>query len=405
MTAVAEHGSWVKELGAEDVPAGWDPEGWNNWLQRIAAATPSKESVAAAEAAAEKAAAEKMAAKQAAAYAAKMAAAEALAREQEKEKELVVYYEPIDAAALELELRRTRTDEERLHRAQVLMVNALMKRKVESDWRHFVRRQRDEAAEQGVRLAVRLVELSNRREDSDCFFAVQATAAAVQSDVAAAAPNEQGQCALFLIARASDVISVQKVPWRITMSGTPFGRGEYAVLLRSVYEAQRVLPSALRPKTTQRSVAALQSSAHSAGLAAAAGGPSLITPLMSSTSRSAPSGAAPPAKPRATPFEELRVRGAAAFSPEDRGLDLEIDEALGVFVDGRAREVDWGSIRPPVPCGARLSARVHSVELSGLKGHVTYMNAQGKVLGKVMRSDPSRTLAHSQHLCPTCTRR
>lgn len=256
---------------------------------------------------------------------------------------------PIDTVKLELVLRASRTEEERLLRARVLQENALRKQQHDELWRGYVRTIRDEARANGVRLAGGLTKLTRRwrEEGEDSFFAVQTPSSAADSAPSAEATDRLAGA--FRLARVSDVVGVQKVPRRTTIHGTTFAKGDYCVLVRSVFEGR-------------------------------------ATPLTSSSTHGASATTcAPPSPSAAVPvgFEERRARPAALFTSEDVGKRFDIDEHGRVFVEKREREVEWGGTRPP-----RLSALVHSVDASGLKGHVTYASANGKVEGK-MKNPPA----------------
>ena len=247
---------------------------------------------------------------------------------------------PLDTVELEYELGRSRTEAEKLHRAHVLQINALMKTVHDDQWRAFVRLQRDEAQANGARIAARLGELMPRwREDGDCVFAIQAAPPPVVG-----CPSQPLACP-FRLARLSDVVRVQRVVQRTSIMGTTFEAAELAIIVRCVLE--RAMPTAKTATTATETGQAVFSTATAAAAAAMA-------------------------------FEEVRAPAAAAFTAEDVGRGFVIDEG-SVTVERLEREVEWGP-RHPAP---RLRGYwIHAVEPGGIKGHVSYMCDQGKVQGK-----------------------
>lgn len=243
---------------------------------------------------------------------------------------------PLDTVELEYELGRSRTEAEKLHRAQVLQINALMKTVHDDQWCAFVRLQRDEAQANGARIAARLGELMPRwREEGDCVFAIQAAPPPVVG-----CPSQPLACP-FRLARLSDVVRVQRVVKRTSIMGTTFEAAELAIIVRCVLE--RALPTAT-PATTATETGQAVTSTAMAAMA----------------------------------FEEVHAPAAAAFTAEDVGRGFVIDEG-SVTVERIEREVEWGP-RHPAP---RLRGYwIHAVEPGGIKGHVSYMCEQGKVQGK-----------------------
>jgi hypothetical protein len=247
---------------------------------------------------------------------------------------------PLDTVELEYELGRSRTEAEKLHRAQVLQINALMKTVHDDQWCAFVRLQRDEAQANGARIAARLGELMPRwREEGDCVFAIQAAPPPVVG-----CPSQPLACP-FRLARLSDVVRVQRVVKRTSIMGTTFEAAELAIIVRCVLE--RAMPTATPATTATETGQAVTSTAIAATAAAMA-------------------------------FEEVHAPAAAAFTAEDMGRGFVIDEG-SVTVERVEREVEWGP-RHPAP---RLRGYwIHAVEPGGIKGHVSYMCEQGKVQGK-----------------------
>ena len=247
---------------------------------------------------------------------------------------------PLDTVELEYELGRSRTEAEKLHRAQVLQINALMKTVHDDQWCAFVRLQRDEAQANGARIAARLGELMPRlREEGDCVFAIQAAPPPVVG-----CPSQPLACP-FRLARLSDVVRVQRVVKRTSIMGTTFEAAELAIIVRCVLEC--ALPTATPATTATETGQAVTSTAMAATAAAMA-------------------------------FEEVHAPAAAAFTAEDVGRGFVIDEG-SVTVERIEREVEWGP-RHPAP---RLRGYwIHAVEPGGIKGHVSYMCEQGKVQGK-----------------------
>lgn len=247
---------------------------------------------------------------------------------------------PLDTVELEYELGRSRTEAEKLHRAQVLQINALMKTVHDDQWCAFVRLQRDEAQANGARIAARLGELMPRwREEGDCVFAIQAAPPPVVG-----CPSQPLACP-FRLARLSDVVRVQRVVKRTSIMGTTFEAAELAIIVRCVLE--RAMPMATPATTATETGQAVTSTAMAATAAAMA-------------------------------FEEVHAPAAAAFTAEDVGRGFVIDEG-SVTVERIEREVEWGP-RHPAP---RLRGYwIHAVEPGGIKGHVSYMCEQGKVQGK-----------------------
>ena len=247
---------------------------------------------------------------------------------------------PLDTVELEYELGRSRTEAEKLHRAQVLQINALMKTVHDDQWCAFVRLQRDEAQANGARIAARLGELMPRwREEGDCVFAIQAAPPPVVG-----CPSQPLACP-FRLARLSDVVRVQRVVKRTSIMGTTFEAAELAIIVRCVLE--RAMPTATPATTATETGQAVTSTAMAATAAAMA-------------------------------FEEVHAPAAAAFTAEDVGRSFVIDEG-SVTVERVEREVEWGP-RHPAP---RLRGYwIHAVEPGGIKGHVSYMCEQGKVQGK-----------------------
>ena len=248
---------------------------------------------------------------------------------------------PLDTVELEYELGRSRTEAEKLHRAQVLQINALMKTVHDDQWCAFVRLQRDEAQANGARIAARLGELMPRwREEGDCVFAIQAAPPPVVG-----CPSQPLACP-FRLARLSDVVRVQRVVKRTSIMGTTFEAAELAIIVRCVLE--RALPPTATPATTATETGQAVTSTAMAATAAAMA------------------------------FEEVHAPAAAAFTAEDVGRGFVIDEG-SVTVERIEREVEWGP-RHPAP---RLRGYwIHAVEPGGIKGHVSYMCEQGKVQGK-----------------------
>lgn len=246
---------------------------------------------------------------------------------------------PLDTVELEYELGRSRTEAEKLHRAQVLQINALMKTVHDDQWCAFVRLQRDEAQANGARIAARLGELMPRwREEGDCVFAIQAAPPPFVG-----CPSQPLACP-FRLARLSDVVRVQRVVQRTSIMGTTFEAAELAIIVRCVLE--RAMPTATPATTATETGQAVTSTAMAAAAAMA--------------------------------FEEVRAPVAAAFTAEDVGRSFVIDEG-SVTVERIEREVEWGP-RHPAP---RLRGYwIHAVEPGGIKGHVSYMCEQGKVQGK-----------------------
>ena len=246
---------------------------------------------------------------------------------------------PLDTVELEYELGRSRTEAEKLHRAQVLQINALMKTVHDDQWCAFIRLQRDEAQANGARIAARLGELMSRwREEGDCVFAIQAAPPPVVG-----CPSQPLACP-FRLARLSDVVRVQRVVKRTSIMGTTFEAAELAIIVRCVLE--RAMPTATPATTATETGQAVTSTAMAATAAAMA-------------------------------FEEVHAPAAAAFTAEDVGRCFVIDEG-SVTVERVEREVEWGP-RHPAP---RLRGYwIHAVEPGGIKGHVSYMCEQGKVQG------------------------